>query len=64
LAVDVSAVPAGPSTRRARLRLSAALWRRPWLKAVGLLSPPLAAFLLVYVGALVVLFISSFWTVD
>ena len=30
----------------------------------GLLTPPLAAFLLVYVGALVVLFISSFWTVD
>jgi putative spermidine/putrescine transport system permease protein len=64
LAVDVSAVPAGPRTRRARLRVSAALWRRPWLKAVGLLSPPLAAFLFVYVGALVVLFISSFWTVD
>jgi len=64
LAVDVTAVAAGPRTRRARLRLSAALWRRPWLKAIGLLSPPLAAFLLVYVGALVVLFISSFWTVD
>jgi len=29
-----------------------------------LLTPPLAAFLLVYVGALIVLFISSFWTVD
>jgi len=40
------------------------LWRRPWLKATALLSPPVAAFLLVYVGALVVLFISSFWTVD
>ena len=64
MAVDVTAVAAGPRTRRARLRLSAALWRRPWLKAIGLLSPPLAAFLLVYVGALVVLFISSFWTVD
>jgi putative spermidine/putrescine transport system permease protein len=34
------------------------------LKAVGLLTPPLAAFLLVYIGALVVLFVSSFWTVD
>ena len=64
MAVDVTAVAARPRTRRARLRLSAALWRRPWLKAIGLLSPPLAAFLLVYVGALVVLFISSFWTVD
>ncbi|HEX6787982.1 MAG TPA: ABC transporter permease [Gaiellaceae bacterium] len=34
------------------------------MKALGLLSPPMAAFLLVYVGALIVLFISSFWTVD
>jgi putative spermidine/putrescine transport system permease protein len=50
--------------RRPRLRLSAALWRRPWLKAVGLLTPPLGAFLLIYVGALVVLFVSSLWTVD
>jgi len=50
--------------RRARLRLSAALWRRPWLKAVSLLTLPMAAFLLVYVGALIVLFVSSFWTVD
>jgi len=64
LAVDVSALGAGPRTRRARLRASTALWRRPWLKAAGLLTPPLAAFLLVYVGALVVLFVSSFWTVD
>jgi putative spermidine/putrescine transport system permease protein len=63
LAVDVSAL-AGPRGRRARLRLSALLWRRPWLKALGLLSPPLAAFLIVYIGALVVLFVSSFWMVD
>jgi putative spermidine/putrescine transport system permease protein len=64
LAVDFTAVQAGPHARRDRLRLSAVLWRRPWLKATALLSPPVAAFLLVYVGALVVLFISSFWTVD
>jgi len=50
--------------RRARLRLSGLLWRRPWLKALGLLTPPLAAFLVVYVGSLVVLFVSSFWTVN
>jgi putative spermidine/putrescine transport system permease protein len=64
LAVDVSALKAGPRTRRARLRVSGALWRRPWLKAVGLLAPPIGAFLLIYVGALVVLFVSSLWTVD
>jgi putative spermidine/putrescine transport system permease protein len=63
LAVDAVA-PAGPRTRRARLRFSGFAWKRPWAKAAALLSPPLAAFLLVYVGALVVLFVSSFWTVD
>jgi putative spermidine/putrescine transport system permease protein len=63
LAVDVPAL-AGPPGRRARQRVSALLWRRPWLKALGLLSPPLAAFLVVYIGALAVLFVSSFWTVD
>ena len=55
---------AGPSLRGARLRLSAALWRRPWLKAAGLLALPVLAFLVVYVGALVALFVSSFWQVD
>jgi putative spermidine/putrescine transport system permease protein len=34
------------------------------VKAVALLGPPLAAFLLVYVGSLGVLFVSAFWTVD
>jgi putative spermidine/putrescine transport system permease protein len=48
----------------ARRRLGGALWRRPWLKAVGLLSPPVLAFLLVYVAALVALFLSAFWGVD
>jgi putative spermidine/putrescine transport system permease protein len=50
--------------RRPRHRFSATLWRRPWLKATALLTPPMAVFLLVYVGALTVLFVSSFWTVD
>jgi putative spermidine/putrescine transport system permease protein len=34
------------------------------MKAAGLLTPPLAAFLIVYAGALAVLFVSSFWTVN
>ena len=62
MAVDVAR--AGSSFRGARLRLSAAFWRRPWLKGAALLSPPLAAFLFVYVGSLGVLFLSAFWTVD
>ena len=55
---------AGPPLRRARLRLSELLWRRPWLKAVGLLALPVLAFVVVYIGALVVLFVSAFWEVD
>src|SRR3954452_17980363 len=54
----------GAPLRSARLRLSAALWRRPWLKVTLLLALPAIAFLLVYLGALVALFISAFWQVD
>jgi putative spermidine/putrescine transport system permease protein len=62
VAIDVA--QAGSPLRRARLRLSASFWRRPWLKAAGLLAPPVLAFLLVYVASLVVLFISGFWSID
>jgi putative spermidine/putrescine transport system permease protein len=64
LAVDAGAFDAGPPGRRARLRLSGLLWRRPWLKALALLTPPLAAFLIVYIGSLAALFISSFWSIN
>jgi putative spermidine/putrescine transport system permease protein len=48
----------------ARRRLSEALWRRPWLRGAGLLVPPVAWFVLIYLLALVALFVSAFWTVD
>jgi putative spermidine/putrescine transport system permease protein len=48
----------------ARTRLSAALFRRPWLRATLLLTPPGAWFVLIYLAALVVLFISAFWRLD
>jgi putative spermidine/putrescine transport system permease protein len=50
--------------RSARRRLSAALWRRPWLRAVALLLPPLAWMLIFYLAALAVLFVSAFWSID
>src|SRR3954463_13323683 len=50
--------------RGARLRLSTALWQRPWLKLSLLLALPAAGFAVVYLGALVSLFISAFWEVD
>ena len=62
MAVDVA--QAGPSARGARRRLSQTFWRYPWLKASALLAPPLAWFVLVYLAALVALFVSAFWTVD
>jgi putative spermidine/putrescine transport system permease protein len=64
LAVDAGTLEAGPAGRRARLRVSGFLWRRPWLKALSLLTLPVAAFLLVYIGALAALMVSSFWTVN
>jgi putative spermidine/putrescine transport system permease protein len=47
-----------------RRRLGGALFRRPWLRGLGLLAPPVGAFGFFYIAALVVLFVSAFWTVD
>jgi putative spermidine/putrescine transport system permease protein len=46
------------------LRVSSALWRRPWARATILLTPPLAWFILVYLAALVVLLITAFWQIN
>jgi putative spermidine/putrescine transport system permease protein len=48
----------------ARTRVSAALFRRPWLRAGLLLSGPTAWFVLIYLGALFLLFLSALWSVD
>src|SRR5436309_9043323 len=55
---------AQPPLRDARRRASAAFWRRPWAKALTLLAAPVLAFVVVYIGALAVLFVSAFWQVD
>src|SRR5262249_427405 len=47
-----------------RVRASAALHRRPRLRAGALLLPPGVWFIALYLTALVVLFVSAFWTVD
>jgi putative spermidine/putrescine transport system permease protein len=60
----IDAARAGPPARRARLRVSSAFWRWPWVKGTTLLAPPVSAYVFVYIGALVVLFVSAFWTVD
>jgi putative spermidine/putrescine transport system permease protein len=50
--------------RAVRTRVSAALFRRPWLRAGLLLSGPAAWFVLIYLGALFLLFLSALWSVD
>jgi putative spermidine/putrescine transport system permease protein len=57
---------AGEKTERSgvRLRVSAALWRRPWARATLLLTPPLAWFILLYLASLVVLLITAFWQIN
>jgi putative spermidine/putrescine transport system permease protein len=62
MAVDVLTV--GSHVTGARRRVSSALWRRPWLKVVLLIAPPILAFAFVYLGALVSLFVAAFWSVD
>jgi putative spermidine/putrescine transport system permease protein len=55
---------AGRPHGAARRRLGAAFWRRPWLRPVVLLLPPLAWMTILYLAALGVLFVSAFWGVD
>ena len=45
-------------------RLSAFFYRHRWLKLGGYLTPPLLWFLIFYIGALAVLFVSAFWHLD
>jgi putative spermidine/putrescine transport system permease protein len=40
------------------------MFRRPWLRGVLLLSAPAAWFVLIYLAALFLLFLSAFWSVD
>jgi putative spermidine/putrescine transport system permease protein len=45
-------------------RISAALWRRPWMRATALLTPPLAWFVFIYLASLGVLLITAFWRIN
>jgi putative spermidine/putrescine transport system permease protein len=45
-------------------RVSAALWRRPWLRASLTLSPALAWFLIIYLASLAVMLVTALWSVD
>lgn len=45
-------------------RASAFFYRHPWLKLGGYLTPPMLWFLVFYIGAMAVLFVSAFWHLD
>src|SRR5207302_306760 len=62
--LEASAAVAGRPRKGAARRLSIGLFKRPWLRGTLLLSGPLAWMFLIYIAALVVLFLSAFWTVD
>ncbi|MEA2507712.1 MAG: putative spermidine/putrescine transport system permease protein [Actinomycetota bacterium] len=56
--------PNRPPSKGAGSRISALLWRRPWLRAGALLAPPLGWFIFVYLAALAVLLITAFWQIN
>lgn len=51
-------------TSSLRDRSGAALWRRPWLRGLATLSPPLAWFVVVYLTSLVLMLITAFFQVN
>jgi putative spermidine/putrescine transport system permease protein len=53
-----------PAKRGTGARISAALWRRPWMRATALLTPPLAWFVFIYLASLGVLLITAFWRIN
>ena len=44
--------------------LQALLWRRPWLRSLLLLTPPLAWFVVIYLASLVLLLVTAFWQIN
>ena len=61
---EAPAIEAGRPRATARRRLSAALWRRPWLRAAALLLPPLGWMVVLYLASLALLFVYAFWSLD
>jgi putative spermidine/putrescine transport system permease protein len=55
---------AGRSRRSGGAALQALLWRVPGLRAVLLLTPPLAWFVLVYLASLALLLLTAFWRIN
>jgi putative spermidine/putrescine transport system permease protein len=44
--------------------LQSLLWRRPWLRPLLLLLPPLGWFVVIYLASLVLLLVTAFWQIN
>jgi putative spermidine/putrescine transport system permease protein len=44
--------------------IQALLWRRPWLRSLLLLLPPLGWFVVIYLASLVLLLVTAFWQIN
>jgi putative spermidine/putrescine transport system permease protein len=44
--------------------LQSMLWRRPWLRSLLLLLPPMGWFIFIYLAALALLLVTAFWQID
>src|SRR6478752_4003739 len=44
--------------------LQSLLWRRPWLRSLLLLTPPLGWFVVIYLASLVLLLVTAFWQIN
>ena len=64
MATETAQIAEGPAAGGALRSLSRLAWRRPGLKIAGQLSPPLLAFICIYVASLVALLVYAFWGVD
>jgi putative spermidine/putrescine transport system permease protein len=62
--VEASTATSPAQPNGLRIRASAAVFRRAWLRAVLLLGAPGAWFVAIYLAALVILFISAFWSLN
>jgi len=63
-ATRVEVAAGGSGFRSARRRASAGLFKRSWLRLTLTLGAPAAWFVLIYLAALAILFVSAFWRVD
>ncbi len=64
MALEAAPTTEGPAAGGVLRTMSRVAWQRPWTKTIAQLTPPVAAFVFVYLAALVALLVSAFWGVN